>query len=1445
MKMSVPANNSPDPITDINTDELEGEMNPHSGKRGKKEFFLNALAWLSVPILLLLIILYLYALNYSDSYQYPRLTFLLGLVFTTFGSVLIAFLAGRSFLYQAMPSMLMLGCGALILGSGGVVANLNPNSINNQVAVHNLCFWLSACFHLAGVVINLKQTRAMRGAAGVWLGLAYLVSFFLVWVIRVSVIEDLVPPFFIQGQGGTPLRQIVLIASIGLFILSAALLKQPKPESTRFKNWYALALLLIAIGLLGVLLQHSMASLIGWTGRAAQYIGGLCMLIAAAVSVRESRSWKLTIETALRETKQQYESLVDLAADGILVHDLPSETERGCFIEANSAFCELLGYTLEEMQSLTLRDIIGAKDHQAFLNKMQQTIAQDCLLKHEETLIAKDGRSVPTEISTRIFLKQGRPKVISIVRDFTERKKAEETLRESELLLRSTLDGLSFNIALLDEKGTILLVNKAWRKFAEQNGILSVSAVSEGSNYLQICDGASGESSEEAGPFAEGIRAVISGVKESYVLEYPCHSPDKKRWFVGRISPFPGDGPRRVVVVHEDITERNRAEKELRESKALIDAVVDNVPLMIFLKEATDLRFVILNRAGEELLGYDRKRLLGKNNLDLFPAEQAAFFMAKDRQVLDGETGFLDIPEEPIMTAKKGERLLHTRKVCIRGGDGTTKYLLGISEDITESKRAGMALRESEEKFRQIVETATEGIWATDAEHRLIFANHQMAEILGYSIDEMIGQSADSFVFEEDVNDLAEQLRKRRSGEKAVYERRLRRKDGNGIWAIVSASPIMTSNGQFAGSFGMFTDIAERKRMEDALHESEEIFNLFMENSPVYVFFKDETTRPIRLSRNYEQMMGRPIKDLLGKTMDELFPSELAKGMIEDDLNVLRDGEPIRIVEKFNGRIFETTKFPIIKPGKSSLLAGFTIDITERKLAENAIRESEAQYRTLIENIPQAVILKDRESKYISINVAYAIAFGLRQEEVIGKSDYDFHPNHLADKFRQEDRLVMETGECREFEEENAKDGKMRFYHKVKVPVRDKTGKIIGVLSTLTDITERKRSEDEHKKLEAQLRQAQKMEAVGRLSGGVAHDFNNMLSVILGFTELAIMKLPVDDPVRLYLDEVKIAAQRSADITRQLLAFARKQIIAPKVLDLNDTIASTLNIFRRLIGEDIDLLWKPAKDLWRVKVDPSQIDQVLANLMVNARDAIAGVGKITIETGNVEFDEHYREAHVGSVPGRYVLLVVSDDGCGMDKETLSKLFEPFFTTKEAGKGTGLGLATIYGIVKQNNGFIDVYSEPGQGATFKIYLPRQELQEAATEQPRKPAEASTGTETVLLVEDEKSLLKFARMLLEELGYTVLAADSPRAAIQLAKEYTHEIHLLMTDVVMPKMSGRDLWEQLNLLRPGIKCLFMSGYTANVIAHHGVLDEGIHFLQKPFSREALATKIREVLS
>jgi len=370
------------------------------------------------------------------------------------------------------------------------------------------------------------------------------------------------------------------------------------------------------------------------------------------------------------------------------------------------------------------------------------------------------------------------------------------------------------------------------------------------------------------------------------------------------------------------------------------------------------------------------------------------------------------------------------------------------------------------------------------------------------------------------------------------------------------------------------------------------------------------------------------------------------------------------------------------------------------------------------------------------------------------------------------------------------------------------------------------------------------MESVGRLAGGVAHDFNNMLGVILGHAELALENVDPGTKVHHDVQEIEKAAQRSADLTRQLLAFARKQTVTPRVLDLNATVSGMLTMLRRLIGENIDLEWRPAAELWPVKMDPSQLDQLLANLCVNARDAISGTGKVSIETGTTIFDAEHGVERMGVSSGEYVTLVVSDSGCGMDNETMAQAFEPFFTTKGRSKGTGLGLATVYGIVKQNRGFISVESEPGQGTTFSISLPRHIGKAEQLKAAEIDEQSALGNETVLVVEDEELLLGLSTMMLEQLGYRVLAAKTPGEAIELAQNHLGTIHLLITDVIMPEMNGRDLAARLLSLYPGLKRLFISGYTADVIAHHGVLDEGVNFLQKPFFKKQLAEKIREIL-
>jgi PAS domain S-box-containing protein len=410
-------------------------------------------------------------------------------------------------------------------------------------------------------------------------------------------------------------------------------------------------------------------------------------------------------------------------------------------------------------------------------------------------------------------------------------------------------------------------------------------------------------------------------------------------------------------------------------------------------------------------------------------------------------------------------------------------------------------------------------------------------------------------------------------------------------------------------------------------------------------------------------------------------------------------------------------------------------------------------------------------------------------------------------------------------------------------PIYNNNGDLIAAYLVFPDITERRKAEDEKVKLEIQLLQTQKMESVGSLAGGVAHDFNNKLSVILGCTYLVSTE---EDPAKRhhYLEEIRNAGEQSADLTRQLLAFARKQTIVPQVLDLNKTVGGMLKMLGRLIGEDIRLAWQPDSDLWLVKFDPSQMDQILANLCVNARDSISDGGMITIGIGNVTIDDDFCTQYSYAKLGEYVRLTVSDNGCGMNIETQIRIFEPFFTTKEVGKGTGLGLSTVFGIVKQNNGFINVESELDVGTTFKIYLPKYS---GPIEQPQNAEiknSAPRGLENVLLVEDELAILTMVKAMLTKQGYTVLTASTPSEAINLAKVFESNISLLITDVIMPEMNGNELANNIKAFRPQIKSLFMSGYTADAISKHGVLDEGINFIQKPFSLPDLATRVREVL-
>jgi two-component system cell cycle sensor histidine kinase/response regulator CckA len=898
----------------------------------------------------------------------------------------------------------------------------------------------------------------------------------------------------------------------------------------------------------------------------------------------------------------------------------------------------------------------------------------------------------------------------------------------------------------------------------------------------------------------------------------------------------------REAAVHRD---RKRAEEEVRWKSALLEAQAN----------ATIDGILVVDGQGRKLFQNRRYIELWKipdhivaNNDD---KQQVEFVKnhAKDPEKFVERIVYLYSHPDEISRDEvelNDGTVLDWYSAPVIGQGGTHFGRIWVFRDITERKRAEEALRQSEERFRILFEQAADIILQLEMTPEgmpvIREANSATFRLLGFERDELIGRPV-SFI--DAAPDASHVIASRRQNilfkTGTTFEVKHRCKDGTIRDFECSVTEMQIGSKTYAVS--VERDVTDRKRAEHDREASETRYRRLFESAKDGILILDADTGKIMdVNPFLTELTGYSHEVFLGKHLWEIGPfRDIAAS--KTSLAELQSKQYVRYehlpLETRDGRkIAVEFVSNVYRVDNQSVIQCNIRDITERKRAEKELLETQQRMESVLEITKTGLDIIDREFNLIYVDPGWQKVYG----NPAGRKCHEYFMGLQKPCAACAIPKAIETRQIQVTEETLPRENN-RVVEVHTIPFQDASGQWM-VAELNVDVTARKRAEKKLQETQGQLLQAQKMEAVGRLAGGVAHDFNNILTVILGYAETLLRASKDADPHRKPIEEIRNAGQRAAGLTRQLLAFSRRQILEPRVLNLGDVVRNLEPMLRRLIGEDIDLRTALPAGLGRVKADPGQIEQVLMNLAVNARDAMAEGGKLTIDAANADLDEDYAGRRPEAKPGRYVMLAVTDDGAGMTPEIQRRLFEPFFTTKEQGRGTGLGLSTVYGIVKQSGGHIAVYSEVGRGTTFKIYLPRVEEAAEPISRPRMPAVPSRGTETILVAEDEKGVRDLLRILLQENGYTVLDAADGEQALRVCERHAGPLHLLISDVVMPEMGGKQLAERLRKLRPGLKILFTSGYTANAIVHQGILDPGIAFIYKPYDLNALLAKVREVL-
>ena len=1174
------------------------------------------------------------------------------------------------------------------------------------------------------------------------------------------------------------------------------------------------------------------------------------------------------------EAETRYRSLFEGVPVGLYRAAL-----SGQILDANPAMFGLLGFpSRESLMAVNLRDIhVDPKSRRAFLERLEG----EGEVQNQELSWRRYGGQIITVRNSARPVRDSSGRLLhyeGVVEDITERRRAREELQESNQFRQEIISGAGEGIVVYDRDLRYIV----WNHYMEQMTGLPAQKVV-------------GRKTADLFPFLkeQGIgllleRALAGETAPSEDVAYSIPQTNRSGWAVATYGPHrnaAGEVVGVIGIVH-DVTERRRAEQALRESEGRFRNLADAAPVMIWMDDAAGMS-TYFSKPWLDFTGRSLEQETGKGSREGIHAEDLPTFIAAYETALAAHASFQT--EYRLRRADGEYRWVLETAIPRFTASGGFEGFIGSALDITERRLAEEGLRESEEQLRaqhaflrRVIDSDPNLVFAKDWDGRFTLANHAVAEIYGTTVENLVGKSDADFnpnstEVEHFLKDDREVMRSGRTKlivEEQVTDARSRITR----WFQTIKVPLSPAAGGPPQVLGVATDISARKRSErlqSALYRiaattssAEDIDEFYtaihgivgelMYAKNFYVALYDAGTDTISFPYFVDEADPRPRPKKLGKGLTE-YVVRTGQPLLasEDDFSAMVERGDVELVGSWSvdwlgvplkrggvtlGVLVVQSYDPRFRFGSAekevlTFVSQQVAVALERKRAQDAIRESEERYRLLFERNLAGVYRTTLSGRILECNGALAQIFGYgSREALIGRDIRALYPSDEDWRGFRESLLQFRNLTNYEMPGQR-KDGSAVWTLENVTLLADETAGEVIVEGTVTDITERRL-------LEEQLRQSQKMDAIGQLAGGIAHDFNNLLTTVLGYSDMALRQLSDANPVRAEILEIQRAGERAAHLTRQLLAFSRKQMFEARVVDLNTLISESIDLLTKRFGERIRIVTHLDPSLGSVRADPGQLEQVILNLAVNAREAMPEGGTITVRTQNADVDAASGRTHFGIAPGRYVVFSVGDTGLGIDPETQKRVFEPFFSTKEKPLRAGLGLSTVYGIVSQSGGQIFVSSDPGRGASFSVYLPREGAPRATSGADARPAALRAGSETVLLVEDEEAVRNLTRRLLESGGYTVLPAASAEQALEMAKSHSGRLEMLLTDVILPGLSGPELARRLLASRPQTRVLYISGYPDDAMSSQGILETGSSFLQKPFTPDTLVRKVREVL-